>query len=147
MVKSCPINFSKVDETSVRMQAGFIAVFGLSFILQTHLVWLLVLLYDFSIRIAGYKQASLFYLASRFIITLASLPTHQVDAGPKQFAAKIGLLFVITSIGLFLFGFDTLSTYVVGALTVCALLESLFGYCVGCEIYPLWYALIYGRKK
>lgn len=147
MVKSCPINFIKVDETTVRMQAGFITAIGLSFLVQAHLVWLLILLYDFSIRIAGYKKASPFYLLSRFIINLASLPLHQVDAGPKQFAAKIGLVFVVAAIALYLSGFETAAVYVVGALTICALLEAAFGFCVGCEIYPYWRAIFQRKDK
>lgn len=147
MVKSCPINFIKVDETSVRMQAGFITAIGLSFILQAHLVWLLILLYDFSIRIAGYKKGSLFYQASRLIITLASLPVHQVDAGPKQFAAKIGLVFVAAAIALYISGFVTAAGYVVGGLTLCALLEAALGFCVGCEIYPYWRTVFHEKEK
>jgi hypothetical protein len=147
MFKSCPITYKKVDETSVRMHAGFISLLGLLFIVQADLIVLLILLYDFSVRIGGYPKASPFYFVSRFIVRTASLPSHQVDAGPKQFAAKIGLIFVVAALALYLLGYVQLSSYVIGVLTLCALLEAGLAFCVGCEVYPLWRAIVDRQKK
>jgi hypothetical protein len=129
------------------MHAGFISVLGLLFIVQADLFVLLILLYDFSVRIAGYPKASPLNLVSRFIVRTASLPSHQVDAGPKLFAAKIGLIFVIAALAFYLPGYVQVSRYVIGVLTLCALLEAGLAFCVGCEVYPFWRAIVDREKK
>ncbi|WP_345993211.1 DUF4395 domain-containing protein [Sulfurimonas sp. HSL-1716] len=142
MLKACPITYRKIDETAIRMHAGLVSVFGLIFVFSADLVWLVILFYDFFVRVAGYKTLSPLFLFSRFLVRLSSLKIHEVDAGPKQFAAKIGLIFVIGAMSSYLFGFIHVSTFIVAILTGCALLEALFAFCVGCEVYPFWQALV-----
>jgi hypothetical protein len=138
MSQSCPISYIKVNETFVRLQAVFISLLGISFLIQTNIVWLLILLYDFSVRLLGYKKASPFYFINLYIINIASLPSHIVDAGPKQFAAKLGLFFVISALILYLLGFPLVSSSIIGILTICAFFEAWLGLCVGCVIYPFF---------
>lgn len=147
MIKSCPITNIKVNETAVRIQAAFISVLGLVFILHAHYIWLFILLYDFSIRIAGHQNFSPLAIASRLIVKILSLKPHMVDAGAKKFAAKVGLIFVIIAIALFFLGMTQLSFYVVGILIICALLEAIIGYCVGCKFYQIWQTILYKYSK
>jgi hypothetical protein len=129
------------------MHAGLISVLGLGFVFEPHIVWLLLLLYDFSVRIGGYPKASPFFHVSRYITRVAALPSHQVDAGPKQFAAKIGLIFVVAALLFYLLGYQHTTFYVIAVLTLCALLEAVLAFCVGCEVYPIWRYLLYGKEQ
>ncbi|MBU0632725.1 DUF4395 domain-containing protein [bacterium] len=147
MLKACPISFQKVDETSVRMHAAFICILGLIFIVNDNIVWLAILLYDFIVRIIGYPRFSPLFLLSRSLVNVMSLQPHIVDAGPKQFAAKIGLIFIISAIVAYVNDYGYTAAYIIVILSICAFLEAVFAFCVGCEMYPLWRALFYSRSK
>jgi hypothetical protein len=136
-MKSCPINYKKIDQNSARILAGLVSTIGFVFILYPFIGLLLVLLYDFAIRILGYEKFSPLFMISRFFRKILKLQKNEVDAGPKQFASKLGLLFVVAAIVTFLLGYSLVATLIIVALVICALLEALFGYCVGCKIYML----------
>jgi len=136
-MKVCPISYTKVDQTGIRVHAGFIYFVGMFFILYMQLFLLLILLYDFAVRVFGYPQMSFFYHLSKLIVKVFGLDAEETDAGPKQFATKIGLGFVITAILAFAGGFSTFSISLIFMLVVCAFLESVFSYCIGCEVYSL----------
>ena len=61
-----------------------------------------------------------------------------VAGPPKRFAQAIGATFSVTAVVLY-FGFGlTGAAYVaVGVITVAALLESVFGLCLGCKIFAV----------
>ncbi len=142
MLKACPITLKQVDESVVRMHAAVISIFGISFMLYADIVWLIILLYDFSVRIAGYPKLSPVFLLSRSLVNILSLKSHKVDAGPKEFAAKIGLIFIVAALAAYLLGYIYTSIYIILMLAVCAGLEAVFAFCVGCEIYPFWRAVL-----
>lgn len=136
-MKSCPINYKKIDQNTARILAGLVSTIGFVFILYPFIGLLLVLLYDFTIRILGYEKLSPLYMTSRFFRKILKLKKNEVDAGPKLFASKLGLFFVVAAIVTFLLGYSLTATLIMVALVICALLEALLGYCVGCEIYML----------
>jgi type III secretory pathway component EscT len=65
-----------------------------------------------------------------------------VDAGPKRFAARIGLLFSVALVVLAQFDIRTATEIVAAILLVCAALESFLGFCLGCQMWTFWYALL-----
>lgn len=136
--RSCPITFEKVDENIVRLQAGLISICGVLYLLTINPLLLALLLYDFFIRIIGYKELSLSVFIAKYLAKQLLLAKKIVDEGPKKFAAQIGLVFVITANILYYSGFLQLSLYTMAILVFCAALESLFGFCVACQIYPLY---------
>lgn len=138
-MKVCPISYIKVDQTSIRIHAGFIYFIGMFFVFNVHFFWLLILLYDFTVRVFGYGQMSFLYHLSKFIVKALGLNHIETDIGPKQFAAKIGLGFVITAVIAYAGGFNTFTVYIVSVLMVCAFFEAFFAYCIGCEFYSLLY--------
>jgi hypothetical protein len=134
---SCPVNFKKVDQNAVRVMAGLVCAIGVIFIISPQLWPLVLLLYDFLVRSLGYKKASpLFYLA-KFIAKALNLKKEEIDAGPKEFALKMGFVFVLVSFMMFLLGEAVVAVLVVAVLAICAFLETAFNYCIGCQIYVL----------
>jgi hypothetical protein len=61
-----------------------------------------------------------------------------VAGPPKRFAQTIGLTFSLVAALLFYaFGLDAAGYAVLGALTLAAVLESVFGICLGCNAFAL----------
>jgi hypothetical protein len=134
---SCPVIFKKVDQNVIRVMAGLVSALGIAFITAPQLSILILLLYDFLVRVVGYEKISpLFYLA-KSISKLLKLKKDEIDAGPKEFALKIGFLFVLISFIMFLSDETTAAVLVVAILTICALLEAGFNYCIGCKMYMI----------
>lgn len=134
-MNSCPIIYKKIDQNATRVFAGLVATLGILFILSPQFSIVLILVYDFSVRVFGYPKMSILFHVSRFLAKLMRLKIEEVDAGPKVFASKLGLLFVMLIFISLLFDLTFVSVLIAGALSACAFLEAAFGYCVGCEIY------------
>ncbi len=64
-------------------------------------------------------------------------PTEREDPAPPTFAQGVG--FVITALGLLLalFGVPYAVVIAAGLAFIAAFLNSVFGYCLGCQIYLL----------
>lgn len=142
----CPISSKKIDENVARLNATFtvlliaISVFTLSYIP------LIVLLIDFSLRGAELSKYSPLALLSKGLLKTLSIKSKPINAGPKIFAARVGVLFSAVALILNLFGFDTASLVVLSIFGICAFLEAAVGFCVACQIYPLVYKLFFHRK-
>jgi hypothetical protein len=90
---------------------------------------------DFGLRGFGLRRLSPVGRLADLIRVTLGIPAVKVNAGPKQFAAKIGLVFsLLVAIGLAI-GLPVGAWIVGGGLAVCAALEGLCGLCVGCRIY------------
>ncbi len=142
---SCPITYEKIDENVIRLQAGIISILGILYIFSMNSFILGILFYDFLVRILGYKKISPSVILATFFANRLSLSKRVVDAGPKKFAANIGLVFISTATLLHLLNYVQLSVYTVVILTFFASLESLFCLCVACKIYPLWRKIVYSE--
>ena len=136
MLNSCPISFSLVNEKVVRIQAGLISFAGIIYILYPSNILLLLLFVDFLVRSCGCKEYSVLLHFSLYIYKVCDFEEKNVNSGPKQFATKIGFIFVSISVVLFMFSFIKYSLYTMSILVLCALLEACFGFCVACRIYP-----------
>lgn len=64
-------------------------------------------------------------------------PRELEDARPPRFAQLVGLGFVAVSLVLLATGLTTAGLIVAGFALVAALLNAVFGLCLGCEIYLL----------
>lgn len=134
---SCPVSFKKIDQNTVRVMAGLVSALGIAFIIAPQLSILAVLLYDFLVRTLDYKKISPLFHLAKLIAKLLKLKKYEIDAGPKEFALKIGFLFVFISFIMFLSNEITAAVLVMVTLTICALLELIFNYCIGCEMYMI----------
>jgi len=63
------------------------------------------------------------------------------DAGPKRFAARVGLGFSAALLVLTNTGHRGATLAIAGILLFCAILESVLGFCVGCRVWSAWYAI------
>ncbi len=142
----CPISDKKIDDHVARINGAFTVLFLSAFIITGNLVPILFLFVDFALRSGKYSRFSVFSFLSRKIIKLFSIKPELINAGPKIFAARIGFVFNILILSSVLFGLDNLSIAFTGVFGACAILESVFGYCVACQIYPLVYKLTFHSK-
>ncbi|MCK9472530.1 DUF4395 domain-containing protein [Sulfurimonas sp.] len=136
-MKSCPITYKIVDQNIIRIVASEVSALGIFFIIYPNFAILALLLYDFFVRMLGYEKVSPLYNLARVISKLFGVKKDKIDAGPKEFALKIGFLFALLSVAIFLLNQMFATVAVIAMLTACALLEALFNYCIGCKIYML----------
>ncbi len=142
----CPISDRKVDEHVARLNGGFTVLFLLMFILSGSILPIFFLLIDFALRSGHYSRFSAFSFLSRNILKSLSIKPVLINAGPKIFSARIGLLFTIVISVSFLFASINTGYVFSGIFGTCAILESVFGYCVACQVYPFVYKLLYQHK-
>jgi hypothetical protein len=64
-------------------------------------------------------------------------PGELEDAAPPRFAQGVGLAFAVVGIAGFVAGLDLLGLVATGFALVAALLNAVFGLCLGCEMYLL----------
>ena len=64
-------------------------------------------------------------------------PSELEDATPPRFAQGVGFVFAAVGIAGFLAGLDLLGLVATGFALVAALLNAVFGLCLGCEMYLL----------
>ncbi len=136
MAPACPIDYQQIDANVARL-TGVLVFLCLATAILTGASWLyLLLLVDFAARAFRKPQLSLLGTLARSIRPLVVREPAPVNAGPKLFAARIGLLFAVTLVLLQLAGQST-AVVVVGSLfALCAGLEGFVGFCVACVLYP-----------
>lgn len=137
MNSQCPISPAVVDEPSTRIGAALtllVAAVGV----VTGQSWILLLLAaDFGLRSQGRVTFSPIAQLSRGLRVALGIAPRSVNAGPKRFAALIGVFFSM-AISLALFTSHPLAAGAVAAVLVsCAALEAFFGFCVGCKVHGL----------
>ena len=64
-------------------------------------------------------------------------PAELEDAAPPRFAQAVGLVFALVGLVGFLAGATLLGLVATGFALVAALLNAVFGLCLGCEMYLL----------
>jgi len=135
MTHSCPISLHRVDSNVVRLIAVQVIMVSSLLILTHNLLFSLILLFDFLVRTLNLKTLSPFLIIAKRVIQTLQIQPQLCDEAPKRFALYLGLAIVGFSTLLFLFGFLNTAIFMVSILIVCASLEALFDYCIGCKIY------------
>ncbi len=72
-----------------------------------------------------------------FLRSRLSWPTELEDAAPPRFAQAVGLAFAVVALAGYLTGADLLGAVATGFALAAALLNAVFGFCLGCELYLL----------
>lgn len=142
----CPISDRKIDDHVARINGAFTLIFLTVFLFTGNIIPILLLLVDFALRSGNLSRYSAFSFLSRSIVKSLHIKPDMINAGPKIFAARIGLVFNFAIIISFLFGLSNLVYVVTGVFAICAFLESALGICVACQIYPFAYKLFYTNK-
>ncbi len=143
----CPISTQKIDENLARFNGGFVTLIVIAAIVTQSVLPLLFLTIDFTFRATGNSKYSPLAFISKNIIRTLKITAKPVNAGPKIFAARIGLLFSVLALIFNALELNGISTGVLSVFGFCAFLESAFGFCVACQIYPFVYKLAYASKN
>jgi hypothetical protein len=125
-----------VNEKAARVVAGGVAVLS-ALILATGWQWLLaVLAYGFWARVlTGPTLSPLGRFATAVAAPRLGAPRY-VPGPPKRFAQGIGAaVTTIAAISALALGWTTVGVVLTALMVVFAVLESVFGFCVGCRIF------------
>jgi hypothetical protein len=125
-----------VNEVAARVVAAFVvALTGLY--LATGSGWVLgFIAYGFVARmLTGPSLSVVGQLATRVVVPRLGLPERLVPGPPKQFAQSIGATLSLGAALAHVSGSTTIAALLVGAITIAALLESVFAICLGCMIF------------
>jgi len=137
MVNQCSYTGVSVDENTARF-AAFLTVVIVALAVATGWTWILALLgVDFALRAWARGRGSLLAATGRRLSRALGLAARPVDAGPKAFAAKIGVVFSLTAAVLGILGQTWAAAAVALVLGACAALEAFVGFCVGCLMYSV----------
>jgi hypothetical protein len=141
---SCPIIGYNVDEIAARWIAGAVIVItGLAYLFPgwPSVVLLSFLAADFATRAFSRPQWSPVGMLVRKLLQTLNIAPQMVNAGPKRFAARVGLGFALALLVCALLTWNLAFLVIAGMLLFCALLECALGFCVGCQMYTFWYAV------
>jgi hypothetical protein len=142
----CPISDKRINENVARSNAFFTVLLLASYVLTANLFIIAFLLVDFLLRSVELSNYSPLAIVSRKLLQALSIKPKMINAGPKIFAARIGLFFNVAILLSVLAGLNALSFVLVAIFGICAFLEAAFSFCIACEVYPLVYRLFYHSK-
>ena len=91
----------------------------------------------------GVSRTPQAWLFRRFVRPRLAAPDHLEDAAPPRFAQQVGLTFALVGLVAWSLGLDTVGAVAVGFALAAALLNALFRFCLGCEVYLLVKRLTY----
>ena len=132
---SCPISQRRVDTQMVRAISVFITITAILFLLTSNILFITLLLLDFSLRLFRQNHYSPFFQLSLVILRALNIQPHMSDEAPKRFALYLGWSMSIMIVLFALFGLGKLAMAFITVLLLCATLEMLFEFCVGCKVY------------
>ncbi len=90
----------------------------------------------FAVAVAlGVQRTPAAWLFKRLVRPRLSAPTHLEDPQPPRFAQAVGLAFASVALVGYLAGATTLGAVATGMALAAALLNAVFGLCLGCELY------------
>lgn len=142
----CPISDKRINERVARVNAAFTVFLLVLFGLTGSVSLILFLTFDFLLRATSYSEFSLVGISSKNIVRYLPFDIHLINAGPKIFAARIGLVLSSLIILANLAGFSWLAFGIAGILGLFSFLEAAFGKCVACQIYPFVYKVFYDKS-
>jgi len=135
MSPSCPISTRRVDSNMVRVISFQVALFAVILLFTQESIFALILLFDFFMRTLRQPNFSPFHIVGTFVLTGWGIAPNFCDESPKRFALYLGLVASLFLAVSYLAGFTTFATIIAVILLLCALLETLFDFCIGCKIY------------
>jgi len=142
----CPISENKINERVARVNAIFGVILLLGFAFTQSIFFVVFLSFDFLLRSSEYSKFSLIGISSRNIINHLPVKPNFINAGPKIFAARIGLAISVLIILSFLLSLNGLTIILATILGTFSFLEGALGFCVACQIYPYLRKFLYGDE-
>jgi hypothetical protein len=142
----CPISEKKVNERVARLNAIFTVLLVTAIFFTQNIFFVAFLAFDFFLRTTDRAKYSLVFISSKSIIKYLQVKELMINAGPKIFAARIGLVLSGLIMISFILNAKIFALVIAGILGLFSFLEAAFGLCVACEIYPYLYRLLYSRN-
>jgi len=87
--------------------------------------------------IGGVQRTPHSWLFRRLVRPRLAPPAEREDPAPPRFAQGVGLVFTAVALIAFAAGTSTVASVAVGLALVAAVLNAVFGLCLGCELYLL----------
>jgi hypothetical protein len=132
----CPISDNYVDENTARLNALFTLAVVLIFFLTPYKWIIFLLATDFLLRRILKGRYSVISGISNLTRGILSLKKVMINAGPKLFAANVGLMLCILAGVSYYAGLTYVSYALAGTLAFFTFLESFFNICAACILYP-----------
>ena len=85
----------------------------------------------------GVQRTPAAYLFKTLVRPRLAAPAHLEDPQPPRFAQGVGLVFAVVGLVGYLSGATLVGAIATGFALAAALLNAVFGFCLGCEIYLL----------
>jgi len=136
MTEVCPISEKQINERIARLSASISFILVAIFLVTLFKPILVFLIIDYIIRGFFDAKYSPIRIAGQFISNSIGIHPRYINAGPKIFAAKIGVVLSTAILLSFHFEFMILGYVIAGILIFFSFLEGIFGFCVACKIYP-----------
>ena len=132
---TCPVSAVRIDNNVTRIIAAIILIMAVvGVVLQNYFIYIF-LTYDFLTRTFFNGNGSLLKLVGKQTVKVFNIKPKPINAAPRKFAAGLGLIFSL-SIGILIFLQLIIPSYLVGGiLVICAFMESVLGFCLGCYVY------------
>lgn len=135
---SCPLSYKQIELSEARINSFFVALLLVGYFFCENVVLLLFLLFDLFIRLYLKPSYSLLASASKKLKKLFSFQDSFADGGAKRVANHFGLFFAGLLLAGHLYEWHLFSLLIGLLFFVCTLLDSFFGWCLGCKIYYLY---------
>jgi hypothetical protein len=132
----CPITDKNINERVARLNALITVILLISFLVFRLWGALVFLAIDFILRGFFDSKCSLICITSKWFVKRFIPGGKVMNAGPKIFAAQIGMVLSIVAVALFISGFKVAGLVTASILALFSFLEAAFSYCVACKIYP-----------
>jgi hypothetical protein len=87
--------------------------------------------------VLGVQRTPAAYLFRTVVRPRLGAPAHLEDPEPPRFAQGVGLAFALVGLVGYLAGATLLGAIATGFALAAALLNAVFGFCLGCEMYLL----------
>ena len=133
-MSACPISKDKIDGNIPRIN-GFISLIFIALGVFNYIFWILLTI-DFFLRSFTMKYSPIANF-SKLVLNTLKIEGEPIDAAPKKFAVRIGLMMSIILITISLFGYHEFSVYFSVFFSIPVFLETFFGFCLGCKMYSL----------
>jgi len=85
----------------------------------------------------GVQRTPHAWLFKKFVRPRLGAPDELEDPAPPRFAQGVGLAFVLVALVGFLVGATLVAQIALGLALVAAVLNAVFKFCLGCELYLL----------
>ncbi|MEJ0014149.1 MAG: DUF4395 domain-containing protein [Actinomycetota bacterium] len=125
-----------IDARGPRWSAGLTAIILIAALITRSPVLIIIQLVQFGIAaFAGPPKSPYAWLYKRFVQPRLSKTFESEDVRPPQFAQLVGFVFaLVATVGALTHTWPVFTVATAFALFA-AILNSVFGYCIGCKIY------------